>query len=438
MKSLATILLVLLSFSVNAENWPQWRGPVFNGSTTQTGLPATWSKTENVAWVAPMPGPSAATPAIWDDRVFVSSVDTKTKDLLALCLNRKDGKVLWQKVVAPSADRRPMNSRNNNMASPSPITDGKNVWFFYGTGHLAAFDIDGKELWSRDLQKDFNKFAIMWGYGASGLLYKDKLYIPLLQKDKNTYVPGSDLSKKLDSFILAVDPKTGKDLWKQVRPTDAKEETQEAYTTPIPCEFNGKSEILIYGADYTTAHDPETGKELWRCGGINPVHRGDVRVVPSPVCCDGLVFMAPPKHWQAFTAIKDGGSGDVTATNVAWTLPKEMSPDVCTPLVYKNMLYVLNGDAGRSMLYCIDPKTGAKKWEGQIPGKTTYWCSPTCADGRIYSINEAGEVAVCEAGDAFKILMTVPLGEGACFSSIAIAQGQLFIRTGQNVYCIGK
>ncbi len=432
---LATVLLMATAGA--AENWTQWRGPALNGSSPETGIPATWSKTENIAWVTPLPGLSGATPIIWNDRIFISSADAKTQDLLALCIDRKDGKILWQKVVAPSADRRPQRGRNN-MASPSPITDGSTVWFFYGTGDLAAFDFDGNQKWQRNICADHNKFAIMWGYGSSALLYKNKLYVPVLQKDVNTYVPGADKTRKLDSFLLAIDPATGKDLWKSVRPTDAPNETREAYTTPIPYERDGRAEILLYGADYMTAHDTENGKELWRCGGINPLKRGDVRVVPSPVACDGIVVMCPPKHYQPVTAIKDGGSGDVTKTHVAWTLPKEGSPDVCTPLVWKNLLYVLDGDSVKRLLYCVDPKTGTKKWEGQLPGKSTYWCSPTCAEDRIYCINETGDVVIADAGDAFKIISTISLGDTACYASIAIAQKQLFIRTGQNLYCVGR
>jgi len=432
------LLCVVVVGALGGENWPQWRGPAFNGSSNETGLPATFSKTENVVWTAPMPGLSGATPAIWDDKVFVSSADAKNKDLLAICINRKDGKELWRNVVAPSADYRPQNGRNN-MASPSPITDGKLVIFFYGTGDLAAFDMDGKELWKRSLAKDFGKFAIMWGYGSSGLLYKDKLYIPVLQRDKNVYSPGADKTASVDSYLLAMDPKTGKDLWKVARACDGVEETREWYGTPMPLATKDRSELILIGGDNVTAHDPETGKELWRFGGWNPTKVNHVRLVPSAAAYDGLVYVATPKHMFPFFALKGGGSGDITSAGPAWTLDKGMSPDVCTPLVYKDLLYVFDGDGAKRMLRCIDPKTGALKWEGQIPGKVTFWASAHAADGKIYCIDEASNVTVAQAGpEGFKVLHTTNLGDTKCFASIAIAQKQIFIRTGENLYCIGS
>ena len=429
-------LVLLLGSCAGAENWPQWRGPNLNGSSNETGLPASFSKTENMAWVCPMPGRSGGTPIIWEDSVFVSSADAKTKDLLALCLNRRDGSIRWKKVVASGVDRA--YGRNSNMCSPSPMTDGKTVWFYYGTGNLAAFDFGGNQLWARNLEKDHGTFAIMWGYGSSALLYKDRLYVPVMQCNKQVYAAGPGKGSPRDSFLLALDPKTGKDLWKAKRPSDAVTESQESYATPVPYEGPGRMEILLFGADYMSGHNPENGEEYWRCGGCNPARMGDLRVVPSPVAADGFIFVCSPKHRNPFFAVKAGGTGNITQTHVAWKLAKEFSPDVCTPLVYKDMLYVLDGSADKRHVLCLDPKTGAQKWAGQVPGKATYWASLTAADGKLYCINEAAEVSVLSAGDEFKLLATVPLGDSVCYSSIAISQKQLFIRTGQNLYCVGK
>ncbi|HYG74482.1 MAG TPA: PQQ-binding-like beta-propeller repeat protein [Planctomycetota bacterium] len=442
MKTAHIFLLIVLAASSVAfcgENWPQWRGPNHNGSSGETGLPDKLDKDSTLVWTTPLPGRSGATPVVWNDKVFLTAGDKTNKDLLAICVNRADGKVLWQKVVAPSSDKP--YGKNSNMASPSPITDGKSVIFLFGTGHLAAFDMDGKELWTRDLTKDHSKFAIMWGYGSSGMLYKDKLYIPVLQRDTNPYVPGADSGgKPIESFILCIDPKTGKELWKHVRPSDAVQETRESYATPIPLELKDRSELVMVGGDCVSGHDPETGKEYWRFGGWNPTKINHVRLVPSVTTWQDLVFVSTPKHLFPFFAVKAGGSGDVTNSHQAWSLDKSISPDVCTPLVYKDLLYVLDGDSGKRMLYCIDPKTGTKKWEGQIPGaKSTFWTSPTAADDKIYVINEASEVSVIQAGGSeFKVLNMTSMGDTICYSSIAIAQGQLFVRTGQNLHCFAK
>ena len=427
-----TVQLLLVVTSARSENWAQWRGPAFNGSSTETGLPETWSKTENMLWTAELPGPSGATPIIWDDRVFISSADSKNKDLLALCLNRKDGKILWQKQVAAAADRRP-HERKSNMASPSPVTDGKHVFFLYGTGDIAGFDMEGNQIWARNIQKDYGKFGIMWGYGSSPLLYKDKLYVLVLQRDK-LYPPQSYAGPKLDSYVLALDPLTGKDIWKHVRETDAKDETRESYSTPIPYEGNGRSEILISDGDFITGHNPDNGDEYWRFGAMNPKLLGDRRLVVSPVTGAGSIFISTPKH-EPFYAIKAGGTGKLEESSLSWKFAKEFAPDVCTPLFYNDLLYLLDGD--KKIMHCLDPKTGTPKWKGTLPGTAVYDASPTGADGKIYCINEAGEAVVLSAGNEFKILATVPMGAPS-FASISASHGELFIRTYTSLYCIGK
>jgi outer membrane protein assembly factor BamB len=422
---------MVLTLAARSENWPQWRGPYFNGSTTEKGLPTEWSNTNNVAWVTPLPGYSGATPIIWEDFVFVSSPDAQ-KNLLLLCLDRKDGKVRWQKTVA-TGDRE---KGRNNMASPSPVTDGKSVFSLFGTGDLAAYDFSGKELWTRNLAKDYGKFSINWLYGSSPLLYNGKLYIEVIQR---TPVP-SDYSQALDdkpnrdSFLLCLDPQSGKDIWRQLRPTDAIVEAQEAYTTPIPCDGPAGPEIILVGGDYTTAHSADTGAELWRCGGLNDGKEQFWRIVPSPVVAEGMIIACGPKR-DPVLGIKDGGKGLVTETNIGWRF-KQFPSDCVTPLAYQHKLFVLDGD--RQVMTCLDPKTGEKKWQGNLGVKEIFRASPTGADGKIYCLSEGGTAVVLDAGPELKILATVRMGESPVRASIAVSQGQLFIRTARNLHCIGK
>jgi outer membrane protein assembly factor BamB len=429
-----SLFTVAAALPLRAAHWPQWRGPNFNGSSPETGLPATFSKTEGVAWVAPLPGVSGATPVIWGDHVFVSSPDPQ-KNLLLLCLNRRDGSVRWQKTVTVG-DR---SKGNNNMASPSPVTDGQSVFVLYGTSDLAAYDFHGAELWRRNLGKDYGRFSIMWIYGSSPLLHQGRLYVLVLQRDPPPPdYPTVDDNPKRDSYLLCLDPKTGKDLWRHIRPTDAVKESMEAYTTPIPYSGRNGPEILVVGGDYATGHDPSTGAELWRCGGLNP-RQTDMqvnwfRIVPSPVAYAGFIYACGPKG-EPVIAVKDGGQGNVTDTHIAWRF-KESPTDWSTPLVYRDRLYVLNG--GRKTLSCLNAKTGEKIWSGSLGVADTIWSSPTGADGKIYCLSEKGTVIVCDAGEAFKILASVPLDEGPSRSSIAVASGQLFIRTAKNLYCVGK
>jgi outer membrane protein assembly factor BamB len=424
-------LALLVAASASAEDWPQWRGPYFNGSTTEKGLPAQWSKTENVAWAAPMPGYSGATPAVWGDSVFVSSPDEQ-KNLLLLCLDRKTGKERWKRVVS-AGDRE---KGRNNMASPSPATDGQRVFSLFATGDLAAFDFAGRELWKRNLAKDYGRFAIMWIYGSSPMLYGGKLYVQVVQSNPRPqrYSHALDDKAERESFLLCLDPETGKNLWRQVRPTDASNESQEAYSTPIPYAGKAGAEILVVGADYVTAHAADTGAELWRCGGLNVRKERSWRIVPTPVVADGMIIACGPKR-DPVLGIKDGGQGLVTDTHIAWRF-KEYPSDCVTPLAYEKRLFVLDGD--RQMMTCLEPQTGGKIWQGNLGVREIFRASPTGADGKIYCISEQGTVVVLEAGNEFKILSTILMGEAPVRASIAVAHAELFIRTAQNVYCVGK
>ncbi|MGH7971406.1 MAG: PQQ-binding-like beta-propeller repeat protein, partial [Limisphaerales bacterium] len=349
-----------------------------------------------------------------------------------LCIDRKSGTVRWQKTVGAGDQEK----GRNNMASPSPVTDGKAVWVLFGTGALAAYDFAGKELWSRDLAKEYGRFAINWLYGSSPLLYHNKLYIEVLQSNPipSSYSQALDDKPTRESFLLCLDPATGKTLWKHVRKTDAFSEAQEAYTTPIPCPTDHGDQIILVGGNYVTAHDPATGDELWRCAGLNDKKEPFWRVVPSPVVAAGLVIACGPKR-DPVLAIKPDGRGLVTATHTAWKF-KEFPSDCVTPLYYQDKLFVFDGD--RQVLTCLEPKTGEKKWQGKLSVHEIFRASPTGADDKIYCVSENGTVVVLGAGDEFKVLSTIEMGDGPVRASIAAAHGQLFLRTAKNLYCIGK
>ena len=239
--------------AIAAENWAQWRGPALNGSTTETSLPARIGPAENLAWTIDLPGTGSGTPIVWENRVFVSVIDRGTKKLTALCYDRLTGKVLWQHAMGEAIRA----TGQSDLASPSALTDGQRVFFYFGTGDLAAFDMDGKPIWSRNIARNFGAFNVLWIYGSSPLLYRDKLYVQVLHRGA-------------ESYLLAIDPATGKDIFRQLRPDEARAESKESYSTPIPYEGKDRREILIIGGDCVTGHDPDTGKELWRVGGWNP------------------------------------------------------------------------------------------------------------------------------------------------------------------------
>jgi outer membrane protein assembly factor BamB len=421
---LAGLLMLGMAISVaRADEWPQWRGPNFNGSSDAKGLPDKLDASTQ-AWAVDLPGTGNGTPIIWQDRIFLTCLDQKSTKLLAVCLSRKDGSVLWSKQVGLGF----LKNERNDTASPSPITDGKMVWFYYGTGDLAAFDLDGNEKWTRNIQKEYGNFNVQWIYASSPLLYGGKLYVQVLHRDVPPHGGRAASGPPAESYLLAVDPATGKDLWRQVRPNEAVAESKESYATPIPYTNDGHTEILLIGGDCVTAHDPETGKELWRCGGWNPRKMNSWRVVSSVVATEGLVFACPPKGGAVF-AIKDGGSGDVTETNVVWKSP-DLSSDAAVPLVYKDHLYVLNGDRPKT-LYCVNPKDGKVSWSVVMDGRSVLRSSPTGADNKVYVMNEAGDAWVLSA-DESKILSKSSLGGRNNHATIAVVDGEVFVRAGES------
>ncbi|MES2463712.1 MAG: PQQ-binding-like beta-propeller repeat protein [Armatimonadota bacterium] len=436
-------LTLQVTVVAQAQDWPGWRGPLYTGgSNTAVNLPVTFSPTKNVKWAADLPGPSAATPIIFGESVFVSTVDSKNETLVALCLDRKTGKVKWQHTVG--SGYQPAGGEGNkvqlddrsNYASPSPVTDGKRVMFFFGNGDLAAFDMSGGKLWKRNIQKEYGDFAFQWTFSSSPQLYNGKLYLQVLQRNQ----PVGDRGKPdAPSFLLALEPGTGKELWRQVRPSTAIMESREAFSTPIPHErADGRKEIIIAGGDFVTGHDTETGKELWRWGTWNPDHReASWRLVPSPVVGGGVVLVCAPKRQPVYAAKPAGTAGTFTAS-LAWKSVERsaVSSDVPTPLYYKDKFYVLSDV--RKAISCVEPKTGEVVWTMPVPGRAMCWASPTGGNGKIYLMNLDGDVFVMEAATGKLLGENQMDTEGANLrSSIAIAHGSLFIRTKDKLYCIG-
>ncbi len=441
----ATVLAMLAILAVSAvgagaQDWANWRGPHYNGSTEAKNLPVEFSPARNVKWAAPMPGPSAATPIIYGDRVFVSSVDKQKQDLLAICLDRSTGSVKWQHsahsgYITPGGTKVQFDDRSN-YASPSPVTDGKRVVFFYGNGDLVCYDMDGAKQWARNIQKEYGDFAFMWTFSSSPQLYGGRLYLQILQR--NTPV-GERGRGEPESFLLAMDPATGKELWKHVRPTPAIVESREAYSTPIPYEAGGRKELLIAGGDILSGHDPATGEELWRWGTWNPDHREQYwRLVASPVAGDGVVLACAPKGYPVYAA-KAGGKGDLGDAGLVWKSENRgpVTSDVATPLFYKDKFFVLSDI--RKAISCLNPADGKVEWTTPIQGSAVCWGSPTGADGKLYLLSVRGEAFVLDAATG-KVLSSALMaeGEGDIRSSVAVAHDNLFIRTESKLYCIGK
>lgn len=409
----ALLLCSLASAPLTAENWPQWRGPRLNGVSGEANLPVKWSATENVVWKVPVPQYSGSTPIVWGEHIFLSVADKGELHLWAL--DRSNGSTRWTRRLS-GGDRRQM---KQNMSSPSPVTDGQHVWVMTGTGMLSAFDFAGNQTWTRDVQKDYGRFGIMHGYAASPLLHEGALYVPVLH----------GMLTDDPSYILRIDSATGKTVWRVERPTNARFESPDAYTTPALLKHAGGTEVVVTGGDVVTGHDPATGKELWRAEGLNPSHEGDYRIVASPIVHGELLFA--PSRERPLLALKAGGRGDVTRSHVLWSFNN--GPDVPTPVTDGTYLYSIND---RGVLYCLEATTGKIVYGPQRLRSATYSGSPVLADGRIYITDEDGVTSVIQAGPKFAALAENDLGEYA-LSSPAISGGQIFIRTTGFLYAIG-
>ncbi|MFM1942729.1 MAG: hypothetical protein RI897_1711 [Verrucomicrobiota bacterium] len=427
-------LAIAMSWGQGA-NWPQWRGPEFNGSTSEAGLPESFSRTEQVVWNVELPGSSAATPAVWGDRVFLNSADEDEGLVLGLCLDVKTGAELWRVKLETGTHR----DNRSNYASPSPITDGKHVWFYTSTGELVALDVEGQEVWRRNIQKDYGEFAFQWTYASSPLLYGDRLYVQVLQRDVPVNGRGRADGPN-DSYILCLEPLTGKEIWRHVRPSKGVAEAREAYSTPLPVVEGGRSEFIIVGGDCITGHDLASGEELWRWGTWNPRRIGHYRLVPSPVAGGGVVLACGPKGEPIFAAPL-GKSGVLKDEELAWvSTERAISADVPTPLFYRGHFYVLDGN--RKALSCVEPASGKVLWTGEFESRVPFEASPTGADGRVYCINHRGEVFVVKAqSGGFELVAQVEMGDESdrdVRASIVAAQGRLFIRTNSRLYCLGE
>ena len=410
------LALLLSTTAVLSANWPAWRGPAGDGVSPEKNLPVKWSPTENIAWKLQLPQWSGATPVIWGDTVFLNVAEADGDKLSLWAVGRTKGDILWKRPLSGGNNKQ----RKQNMSSPSPVTDGTTVWVMTGTGFLRAFDFKGTELWMRDIQKDYGRFGLNWGYASSPLLHDGDLFVPVLHGMK-TDDP---------SYMLRIDGKTGKTEWRVERPTKAIQESPDAYITPALAKVGSSFEIILNGGDDVTGHDPATGKELWRANGLNPDNNPAYRIVASPITY-GDIVIAPTRE-RPMLVLRAGGRGNVTTSHKLYEFNN--GPDVPTPVTDGTYIYVVND---RGIAYCLELKTGKQVYgpERLTPG--TYSASPVLADGKIYITSEDGVASVYRAGPKFEVL-SVNNMEDYTLSSIAVKEGQLFLRTAGWLWVIGQ
>lgn len=417
LRNMLTLLLgvFILAGVLYAENWHQWRGPNNDGISHETDVPIQWSQTENIKWRLPLPGEAASTPVVWEDKIFLTSAEGNA--LVLMCIST-EGEELWKQTVGHG--NRSVRGGEGNSAAPSPVTDGEHVWAFLGTGDLACYDFDGNQIWHTNLAERYGSFNLYFVMSTTPLVDKDRLYIHLIHS--NAWV------------VLALDKMTGKEIWKHKRKSDATDECEQAYTSPILYRDAEREYLVVHGADYVTAHSLEDGSEIWRCGGLNPVmgYNPSLRFVASPVATEGLIVVPSAKNGPVL-GIDPAAKGDITDSK--WQLWKlrQGTPDVPSPLIHEGLIY-LCGEKGN--LTCLDAATGKQLYRERTH-RHRHRASPVYADGHIYLTSRDGIVNVVKAGRKFEIVARNSIEEAVAASPV-VSNGTLYLRSYQALYAIGK
>ena len=387
-----------------AKYWPRWRGPSGQGLATSGGYVDTWSGTENVKWKTPLASTGNGSPIVWGNHIFLvtASGDGAKRGIAAF--DRATGKKVWE-TFAPDAPAEQVMPKNG-YASSTPTTDGRLIYAYLGSHGVIALDMSGKQVWHQSV----GPIEAYHGTAGSALLYKDRV---ILYQDQRG--PGG--------FIAAFDAKTGAPRWRQPRTE------QVGWGTPIAIRANGRDEIIVSSMRKVYAYNPDTGDVLWTAGGSL------FEVIPTPVVGHGLVFASSGRAGPTL-AIRPGGSGDVTATHVAWKEVKG-SPFVPSPLLYGDELYLINDMA--SIVTAYDAKTGTVQWQGRLGDavREGFSASPIGVDGKVFFTNDMGETFVLAAGKEFKLLHVNRLNEPV-LASPALVDGTWYFRTHGHLIAVGK
>jgi len=428
---IVSALLLAAAAPLRAEDWPCWRGPRLDGSSAETNLPLKWTATQNLAWKTPIPGVGHSSPVVCGDRVFLTTCLLKEQERVLLCLDRRDGRVLWQRTVLES----PLEPKHglNSYASSTPATDGQHVWVSFvrlrpktsedgppskpnGKSRVppdlvpemvvTCFTADGDKVWERVP----GRFYSTHGYCSSVIPYKDTI---IVNGDQDA-----------EAYLVALDKATGAERWRVDRPNRTR-----SYCAPLILQAAGKTQMVLTGSMCVTSYDPDTGKLLWIIDGPTEQY------VASPVYAEGLIFITAGFPTYHNMAIRPDGAGNVSKTHVAWhenkVTPREAAY-VPSPVAAGSQFYVITD---KGFLNAFDAKSGKRLYKEQLG--VHHSGSPVVAGGYLYLTDDEGITYVIKASRELEVVSRNPLGE-RCFSSPAVAQGQLFIRTEGHLVCIGK
>ena len=408
---LRTILMLIGMMLVGpamvvADRWPEFRGPGGEGHSDCVGQPLVWSESENVTWKSAVPGIGWSSPVVWDDQIWMTTATQDGRELNAICLDRKSGKMLHN--VKVFEVEKPADIQNfNSHASPSPVIDSGRLYVHFGTNGTACLNTSTAEvIWSR---RDLN-LEHQVGPGSSPILVGDLLVVNC---------DGMDVQ-----YVIGLEKSTGRTVWKTDRSVDLSENTKDenkAFSTPLLIQGDSRTDLISTGAQAAFGYDPQTGSEQWKVlfDGFSNVAR--------PVYGQGLVIVNTGFTSPEFLAIRVGGTGDVTESHIAWRFGRSV-PARSSPILIGDLLYFVS-DGG--VASCVELRNGESVWKQRIGGE--FSASPVYVDGRIYFLDHSGKTTVVAAGHRYEPLATNQL-EGTFRGSMAIVGKAFLIRSTSHLY----
>jgi outer membrane protein assembly factor BamB len=394
-----------------AANWPGWRGPDGDGRSAEKEVPLRWSATEHVRWKAPLPEGGNSSPIVWGQRVFITQALEKGTRRAVMCFDRADGKLLWQKETL--YQNKESTHAENPYCSATPVTDGRRVIASFGSAGMVCYDFSGRELW----RKDLGKLEHIWGNASSPFLCGDLAIL--------WCGPGER------QFLLAVDKTSGETVWEYREPGGNKGADKDAnswvgsWSTPIIVPAGDHDELVLCVPEKVKAFDPRTGKELWSCGGLSKL------VYTSPIHAQGIVVAMSGFHGPAM-AVRTGGTGEVTETHRLWRHTEKIPQRIGSAVMVGEHVYHLN-ENGQAQCFAL--RTGDELWINQRLSADPSWGSLVAAAGRLYVTNKTGETFVLRADPKFELLAKNKIDERV-LASLAVADGELFIRSYNHLWCI--
>ena len=421
------LMLLMVNFVVAIDDWPQWRGPGLDSLSSESNLPSSFSD-ENRLWRLELPGPGGCSPVIWDDQIFLATVDGKQLSLMKISM---DGKIQWKKELA--GKNRNIRMDHANSASPSPVTDGKHVWVMMTDGILHCFDFDGQLKWKKDMQDEYGQFEIQFGMTSTPILDKGKLYFQFIHGDMR------NRASKSTGKIIALHAHDGSEVWAHTRRTDAIAENKHSYTTPTLYRNADLEYLVVHGADFTTGHALNDGAELWRIGGMNPKgssYNPFLRFVSSPVCSKSMIVVPSAKNGPVY-ALNPKMKGTIVGKlerdeAILWTMEKG-TPDVATPVISDKHVFLARENG---VVICLDAKTGEKHYQERLL-TDRHRSTPVIADGKVYVVGRDGTAFVLADDKEFKLISEHDLGEDTT-ASPAVSNGRIYIRTNKSLIAFGN